>query len=52
MEEGLGVYRGRNTDKVSLVGDLNDLVNVEIARAEPRAYGGRKVKPEGKGPEW
>lgn len=50
-EEGLGVYRGRNTDKVGLAGDLNDMVNLESSRAEKRVYGGRRVKPTGAKPE-
>ena len=51
LDHGLGVERGRNTSKVSLRGDLNDLVKTETAMAEKRVYGGRKVKPTGAQPE-
>ena len=47
----LGIYRGRNTEKLSLRGGLSDLERVESERAEERLFGGRKVRPKGAKPE-
>lgn len=46
----LGLGRAKS-DKLSFVGNSQDLERIEVARSEEATYGGRKVRPRGAKPE-